>query len=326
MSVDTVGANKTIYTCALGPLSEPHPIAGDSPAILLTSETGQLGFVPLEGVSDVSRVLGVRVAGPSSGIFHCVSRGPSAKLVIHQNGVPIRTEIGGSKLQAFDAEELSDAASTIRVTTVTSENNERSLVLRTTSSTAWPETLAMMGAPLAELESKSEEQATLFRDFQTAQQGSSLKVFRLDELKPKVRRSTVLHWWSYVIGRVQADSGKTIGPFLSRAVALSLLEQYKTDSGEYLVEPLLLPLADLFGVEVRATGGLETDDEFVRLCSDVRMFLSENNLIVRQDDADPMAAEGRNGVAVILHPAAPDWTAHQETEEDMLATATAASA
>ncbi len=318
MAVDKMRGDKTIYTCALGPLSEPHPLANNTPAILLSSARGRMGLVPLEGVADVNSVLGVRVAGSSSGIFHCLNRGPSARLVVHQNGVPIRAEYDDAKLHAFNAEECDDPSSTIRVLTVTSEDNERCLMLRVAASTAWPETLAMMDAPLEQLTAKAEQQRQLFEGVAEKRQGRSLKVFKLDELQPKVNRATVMDWWSYVSGKAETHNGRAVGPRLTRRDALDLLENYRTEDGALVVEPLLLPLADLFGVDVTAQSGLDGDSDFQRLCEDVRTYLSENNLMLLRADTDPDCTEGMDDVVVVLHPAALAWADAAQSEEEML--------
>lgn len=308
MAVNTIGKGRTIYSCVLGSLPESHPLAGDCPGILLTSEGGQLGMVHLDDVIDIRQVLGVHVAGSMSGIFHCTRRGPSAQLVIHQNGVPLGGTLDNLEFHGFHAEENNGGERLIRVKLVASENNGQRLVLYTATTTAWNETLTMMNTSLDNLQHLRIAQESSLQRFVAERQGSSVAVFQLREGRDRLDRSALIKWWEYLAKQARRQLDVELGPYVTRSLAAKLLESYRGENGEYKLEPLLVPLASIFSIPVKAVGGLERDEEFVRFGAELKRFLVENRLVIGSNDLAATPNGGGGGdVMLMLHPAVLQW-------------------
>ena len=318
MAVNILGNGSSVYSFAVGKLPPGHPLEEHTPSIIMARKAGQLCVIPLEGVADIHDIAAVQVGGASSGVFHCTSRGPTNQLHLHQNGVPIGAPFDYLKFYGFHADEVDGSESRVRVRMVVSDDDGRRLSLYTATSTAWPETLSMMGTPLRDLNKQLDQQERSLRDYQESQSGSSVEVLGLDRAKPELEESTVQHWWKYVSGRLARVVGGEPGPYITRAAAMALLDFEVTGPGAP-VEPLLAPLADLFGVDVSVRELPGADDELGRLRSEIHGFLDENRLLLRARDVNP-DLEGPDGddIAIILHPAAAAWHGTATTEAEIM--------
>ena len=66
---------------------------------------------------------------------------------------------------------------------------------------------------------------------------------------------------------------------------------------------------------MKAVGGLERDEEFVRFSDELRQFLIENRLIIGSNDlAAPLETARAGEVMLILHPAALQWREKAESD------------
>jgi len=317
MAVNTIQNGRTIYSCVLGSLPESHPLASECPGIMLTSEGGELGMVRLDDLVDVRRVLAVHIAGSISGIFHCTRRGPSAQLVIHQSGIPLGGTLDNLEFHGFHVEGDGGAQRLIRVKLVASENNGQRLVLYTATTTAWTETLGMMNTPLPDLQRAQIAQENTLQRFVAERQGSSVTVLQLKEGKDHLSRSALIKWWDYLAKQARQQLNVELGPYITRSLALQLIESYRSQGDGHNLKPLLIPLAKVFDIEVRAVDGLENDEEFVRFTDELKQFLLENRLIIGSNDLAIPADQVKHGqVMVILHPGVLEWKETAESEEE----------
>ena len=316
MAVSDRGEDRTVYSVAIGKLPDAHPLAAQTPALFLARNPGQVSAIPLEGIADIRNVMAIHVSGPESGIFHATRQGPTEQLAVYQNGVPVGAPLDGIVFHGMAVEDPVESERVVRVHFVVSDENGRRLLLVSATSTAWPETFAMMGVPLDDLRAQITEQETALEDYRRSQSGSSTDVLGLDKSKGQLERTTVFDWWRHVSRKIEQVTGSSPKPYISRTQAMLVLNEKRNSDGTRLVEPICAPLADIFHVNAEVSGGLAENDEVVRLRREILTYFEEHGLVVRASSitANPELAAKGDPVLFVIHPAATDRSETLPTE------------
>jgi hypothetical protein len=325
LAVSTFGMESPVYSFALDKLDSDHPLSPHTPGLVMAREPGQFCVIPLEGVASIQDVLAIHVAGPRAGIFHTTRQGPTDQIAIHQNGVPIGSPLDDLHYYGMFAEDPIAGDNRVRVSMVVADDGGRRLSLYTASSTAWPETLDMMGVSLHELNRQITSQEKMLDMYRRNQSGKKSSVLGLDRVESALNQQTVHSWWNYISSRVERTTGLEIGPYVCRETVIRLLDDTKDSGGVRRLEPLLAPLADIFNVEASVIGNLETDDEVIRLRRDVSKFLEDRGLILRASTVNPSKGKtDSDPVLLVLHPTAADWREATLSDSELLTQVAAA--
>ncbi len=316
MAVSDRGEDRTVYSVAIGKLPDEHPLASQTPALFLARNPGQVSAIPLEGIADIRNVLAIHVAGPESGIFHATRQGPTEQLAVYQNGVPVGAPLDGVTFHGMTIEDPYENERIIRAHFVVSDEVGRRLLLASATSTAWPETFAMMGVPLETLRTEIAEQETALESYRRRQSGSSTEVLGLDQSKQHLEQTTVHGWWRHICRRIERVTGTSTGPYISRVAAARLLEMKRDAEGKRIVEPLCAPLADIFHVDVEVAGGLAKNDDVIRLRREISTYFEKNGLLVRASSITSNAKITAKGdpVLLVVHPGATTQPTTSPTE------------